>query len=362
MSYTFGKDKKPLEELSVADIDYWGKVTRKSIGDPEKSQYKSRNEEQLSALIAQRNKMVAASKKDAERSENALAKASSTAIGKAIGDPVAVTEKLFQDAKDFHLIAPSTHVDMIPAGCGVAISYVTVNNDASKGGPGEVYQVGDKVGLSGTTLLRVASAAGLDWDPVQSGRLDNGSNPHYCHYRAVGLVRNFDGSVRTCTGEVEMDAREGSPQLEEIRKKASARAKKSGKENDNGDSQILELRKFLLRHAESKAKNRAIANMGVKRSWHPQELTKAFAVARLTWTGQTNDPQLRRVFAEKTADAMIGGITAMYGRNSAPAAQAPPTHNLAGHAPPPMHELPDAIGWDDGEELTPAPTFDAEAG
>src|SRR5690606_27908444 len=180
-------------------------------------------------------------------------------------------------------------------------------------GPKEVYDVGGRLGLAGDTLNRIAAAAGLTWDPHASGRLDDGSDPHYCHYRAVGHVRHFDGSIRTVTGEVEIDAREGSPQIEEIRSKAAARARKDNRKNDGGEAQIRELRKFLLRHAESKAKNRAIACMGVKRSYAPAELQKPFAVARLMWTGQTDDPELRREFARMHAERMLDGTAALYG-------------------------------------------------
>lgn len=259
-------------------------------------------------------------------------------LGQAIHDPAAVTAHLAQLAAAYHMVTPATRIDALPPGCGVSITYVTVDPNPNKGGPGEVYSLADKLGLSGTTLARIGAAAGIDWDTERSGRLDNGSDPHYVHFRAVGLVRNFDGSIRTLSGEVEIDAREGSPQIEEIRIKAKRR-----EGGDGGASQILELRKFILRHAESKAKNRAIAGMGVKRSYNPAELTKPFAVARLMFTGETSDPMLRRVFAEKTADAMIGGMAAMYGKTPGlPARREAPARlpEFAGHAPPPPQLTP----------------------
>jgi hypothetical protein len=263
------------------------------------------------------------------------------ALGKSMGDPSALTAHLTHLSESHHIVSPATTVDALPPGCGVAVSYVVVDPSTAKDGPGEVYSLGGgKVGLSGTTLAKIGAAAGVDWDPSQSGRLDNGSDPHYAHFRAVGHVRNFDGSVRTLTGEVEIDAREGSPQIDEITQKAKAGGRDPA-------AQILELRKFLLRHAESKAKNRAIASMGLKRSYMPAELNKAFAVCRLMWTGQTDDPELRRVFAEKTADAMIGGMASLYGKPApqpAPAPHALPAPQrfeqgapqFSGHAPPPV--------------------------
>src|SRR5690606_16446462 len=217
--------------------------------------------------------------------------------------------------------------------------------DASKQGPGEVYKVGDNVGLSGVTLAKIGAAVGVDWDPNESRRLDDGSDPHYCHFRAVCRVRSFDGSIRTVPGEVEIDAREGSPLVDEIRTKAAARAKKDGKSNDGGASQILELRKFLLRHAESKAQNRAIAKAaGIKRSYKAAELDKPFAVLRMVWTGESDDPETKRIFAAKTADAMLGGARALYGQRE-------PVRQLTeGHAPPPVGSVDGSpeFGGDDG--------------
>ena len=129
--------------------------------------------------------------------------------------------------------------------------------------------------------------------------------------------------------------------------------KARAKDGANIESQIRDTRLFLLRHAETKAKLRAIADMGVRRSYTAEELSKPFRVARLMWTGRTNDPELKRVFAEKTADAMIGAASAMYGMQSAPAPRAPirqvEAPALSGHAPPALGAP--SRGWDDDAEL-----------
>jgi len=264
----------------------------------------------------------------------ALQKAKPTEIqlGASMNDPAAVTAKLTELAASYHLVSPASSVDGMPPGCGVQLSFVTVNHDEKVG---EVYAVGGgKLGLSAVTLSKIGAAAGISWDPDKSGRLDDGSNPHYCHYRAVGKTRNFDGTVRVLTGEVEIDAREGSPQIDEIQQKAAAREADrtyNGK-RDGGASQILELRKFLLRHAERKAKSRAIADLGVKRSYTKAELAKPFAVANLMFTGQTDDPELKRAFAHKIADSFLGASAALYGTPS----PQPRRELVARSAPPPL--------------------------
>jgi len=268
-----------------------------------------------------------------------------TPLGKAMHDAAAVSKHLHDMAAQYHVVAPVTTVDQLPPGCGVSISLVQVNpNPNAK----EVYEItGARLGLSSAALKRIAAAAAIDWDTEKSCRLDDGSDPHYVHYRAVGYVKNFDGSRRAISGEVEIDARDNSPQLDEIRQKAQYRQPPG-----DGAPQILELRKFILRHAETKAKSRAVVDMGgILRSYTLEELRKPFAVARLSFTGETDDPVLRRVFAEKTADAFLNGTAALYGKPSATRA--------LGHAPPPVgdsRESADAGGYDldaEGEECSP---------
>lgn len=360
MAYTIpsGNAKgTPLESAETKDIKYWIGRMADGLKEEPNGRFSKSNREWIDAakrVLAERGDnppkpKPATAAAAAPAQSTALAKRSDTMLAGSVGDPNAVTARLREFQEKFHLVSPATSCDAIPEGCGVALSMVFVDPNPGKDGPGEVYQVGDKLGLSGTTLARIGAAAGVDWDPEQSRRLDDGRDPKYVHFRAVGRVRNFDGSIRTLTGEVEIDAREGSPVLDEIREKAKRRAAKSQKENDDGASQILELRKFLLRHAERKAKNRAIADMGVKRSYAPKELEKPFAVARLMWTGQSSDPEIRREFAMKQADAMIGGMSALYGRAAAlPAPQQ--AQQLYGHPPPPPGAYhSQATAYDDEE-------------
>jgi len=278
-----------------------------------------------------------------------LAKRKDSVLSTAISDPRAVTERLANYRDEFHLVSPATSCDALPPGCGVAVSLVWVDPNADKFGPGEVYKVtGGKLGLSGTTLKRIGAAAGVDWDPKQSGRLDSGQDPHYCHYRAVGYVRNFDGSERTVSGEVEIDMRDGSPQVIAMEARA--------KEGSNFESQLRDTRHFLLRHAETKAKLRAIADIGIKRSYTAAELEKPFAVARLMWTGETNDPELKREFARMHAEHMIEGRRRLYGDDSPR-----PVAQFRGHEPPPVgvvdEDIDDYGGYDAeavGEEKPPS--------
>jgi hypothetical protein len=343
-----GRDKdKPINEVTDESLNWWLNKKRENLAADPDGKWAASDKDWIAAAEAELKRRAGGGKPAAptqQQRQPAPTRAIQRqqpagdiqALGAAMHDPAAVTAKLNELAAGYHIVGGITKVDGLPAGCGVAISFVTVDPDPSKDGPGEVYSVAGKLGLSGTTLAKIGAAAGVSWDPQQCGRLDNGAEPHYCHFRAVGSVRNFDGSVRILTGEVEIDARDGGAAEVEIRTKAADKP-------DKGDSQLLELRKFLLRHAERKAKNRAIADMGIKRAYTRSELGKAFAIPRLMFTGQSDDSELRKMFAGKTADAMLGGMNQLYGGR--PPAQLPPPaapvtehapQQFTGHAPPPL--------------------------
>jgi hypothetical protein len=268
-----------------------------------------------------------------------------------VRDVEAINKRLAELSRRMHLVTPASEIEHVPEGFGVSVSMVTVNKDATPRGPGEVYKVGGKLALAKVSLEKIWAGAGGEWIPHLTGRLDNGKDPRYWRYRAVGRVSNFDGTPRIVTGEVELDARDGSDLINEITEKAKAREKDreyQGK-RDGGASQILELRKFLGRHAESKAKNRAIASIGVKRAYNPGELDKPFAIVRLVFTGHSDDPTLRRELSLMNARAAIQGTYALFGGTPTPAL--PPA--VAGnYDAPPVGEAGEGVGADeipDGE-------------
>lgn len=247
--------------------------------------------------------------------------ASTALVEGSFSDPGQITEALRKAAENYHLVSPSTVCGNLPEGCEVALSLVHVNPDD----PNLYPLSGGKLGLDRVTLQQIASAAGATM--VRSHRLDDGSHPHYCAWFAEIAYRMFDGQVVHRQGSVEIDVREpdGAAYVEILEK---AKNSKGGPRSP--DKQLLELRKFLTRHAESKALNRAIANMGIRRSYTRAELAKPFAVARVMFTGRSADPDASRQFRDKIADSFLGGTRQLYG--GAPA-QAP--RQIVEHAPQP---------------------------
>jgi hypothetical protein len=148
----------------------------------------------------------------------------------------------------------------------------------------------------------------------------------------VGHIRQFDGTTLTLIGTKEMDVREGSAFALDC-----ANRQKLG--------ELAMQRRHIVSHAETKARLRAIASLGIRRSYSKEELLKPFVCAKLSFTGRSDDPELRRAFALKRADAFLSSSNGLYG--------APPTLPPAlGMAPPPVGTIPDEVE-DMGDDSPP---------
>jgi hypothetical protein len=158
-------------------------------------------------------------------------------------------------------------------------------------------------------------------------------------YCAVGIYRHFDGRECIIQGTKEMDLRRDSAQVESLMERyhdGLAKWKAGGErgyEPRDPTAQIREMRLHLVSHAESKARLRAIRALGIRTSYTVAELAKPFVVSRLMFTGHSHNPELRRMFAEMQARAMIAGSRALYGTE--PTVHLPPALS----APPPRRAL-----------------------
>jgi hypothetical protein len=207
-----------------------------------------------------------------------------------------------------------------------------------------LYKVGDKLALDRTHLAQLAIAIGAS--VVQSRRTDDGSDPHYCTWTAVVRIRLFDGTWVQRSGSAEMDVREpyGAEYVDAV--------EKAKDKNRDPHKQIRELRRFITRHAESKALNRAYAAIGLRRSYTAKELERPFCVARVVFTGQSEDPEARKQFRGLIAQSFLSSSNDAFG----PAAPAPAPVSVQLAAPPPFADYSEPPTYDaEGEEYPPEP-------
>jgi len=335
----------PLTAAESKDIEYWAeRISGDLEKDPDKK-FAERDRAWLVAADAELDRRAKGGAKEAAapaddystyvdeaaagdreererraRQGTAVTRTSSSLMGSFV-DPQKATAALEEMAKNYHLITPATACGSIPEGCEVQVSMVQIPPDD----PHLYSLAGGKFGIDRVHLLSILGAAGGSIEYTR--RLDTGSHPHYCRMEVGIVYRLFDGTPVRRSGTAEMDVRApDGPRYVEIVEKAKAA-------NRSPDKQLLEMRKFLLPHTESRALNRAIAAMGVRRSYTKQELGKPFAVARLFFSGRSEDPEARREFRAAIAQSFLQGQTALYG---GPQQQppAPPAAQL--HEPPPV--------------------------
>lgn len=191
-------------------------------------------------------------------------------------DVDAINKRLADLALDCHVVTPAAHFDVLPAGWAVSVTYVRV--DAKDNREALLSEDERKLTLSAKKMQEIGRAAGIDWDPRESGRKGDTSDPRYVEFVAVGFDKGIDGSPRRCVGEVALDLRDGSEET----KRRVQRALASGRDPE------LELgrdRRFLHRQAETQAQARAVANgLGLRRDYTPDELSKPFAIVRMVRT------------------------------------------------------------------------------
>lgn len=218
----------------------------------------------------------------------------------AFTDPNAIMPRLKWAAENAHLISPATSCGVIPEGIALTIAIVPLNPDS------DTHDVGmGKRGLLKHAIQQIANAAGVAFDPSTSGRLDDGSDPFYCHWRAIGAWQHMDFTPIPLLGEKEMDLRDGSAQVDKIFASAKSR--------EAGAKQLMEMRAFIMGHAQTKAELRAIRKGLGLRSYTREELARPFIVVRPMFTGASSDPQIRRENVAALRERALGGVRAIFG-------------------------------------------------
>jgi hypothetical protein len=233
-----------------------------------------------------------------------------------------------------NLLSPVVRIDHIPAMHSVSLRMVVLNpqppDNQGRGGGGDVYLPDlsrpGEFALTKVALDKVAAAAGISWDPILSGRMDDSSDTQYARFRAAGWITDFDGSRRCISAEREMDLREGS---------ATAAAWQA-----KGWNRRLEMaREFILPQVESKARNRAIRQaLAIKSKYTAEEIARPFVVPKLVLDlDQISDPEIRTAVALKIADRSLGASERIYGSGpEAPSSLgAAPRDMEQGRIPPP---------------------------
>lgn len=236
------------------------------------------------------------------------------------GDPI-VAPDVFQQRIEslrhsYHVIAPPVQVlgGFFP-GYAIVAAQVQIDTSTNEDGQGpETYfdkgfMKGDQRALNKVGLLKVCTAAGVKWIPEQTGRRDVGTEPYLWQYQAVGIVDTADGQYQILSGEVEIDLRDGSPQIGGWTPElwAALMAANQGKPkgdqrwaiNGWSEARVRQARSRGLALAETKSKNRAIRSLGLQQVYTARELQKPFLIFRAVYQPDMSDPVIRQMVAER---------------------------------------------------------------
>ncbi len=342
LTIPFGNHKgEPIATCDLADLNWMINRIAKRLREDPNSQYAANDKrwlDEAQRVFAERSEGVVVEGPSGPTVHRAAPAAApqvppSQALAKvpvgAIRDAATVSQTLLEAASIGHLVSPAPAAGNLPEGCSVLVSAIMIDPKRETypvGGNGDDDErVTGERGLSKVALDKLASALAIDWDPVQSRRLDDGSHPHYCRAKAVGRVRNLDGSWRTIQDEKELDYRDGAPVIEGIRARAKAKNRRDG-----GANEIAQKRQHIQSLCITEARLRAIRTLGLRTAYTPEELAKPFIVAQLVFDGRSEDPEARAYFRERIADSFMGARTSLYG--------APPVPQLEskGEPPPPL--------------------------
>ena len=281
----------------------------------------------------------------------------------------AVAGKLDILRQNFNIIGAMS-LSAVPAGFALDFKMVSFNGtfteDQEKAkSNGDFYIVqGGNLAFTKSSLNKLQDLGAVSWISAECGRVDNGMDPHYCMYRAVGRVLNTDGRIKTIMGEKEVDLREGSDQLFKIYQKKKERMT---------EEQIYSLRYHILAHAETKAKLRALREHFGIRSYTRQEALKPFVLVVLVPQLDMSNPEVAKMVAANA----LGIVDQVYGGPKAPALPTqgvgylgtqylpgPPAPRAlgAGQEPPPYMDDDDDYGPPPPQQSRPQQTTQETSG
>lgn len=228
---------------------------------------------------------------------------------------------------NYNVLAPIVRPDIIPPLHAIAVRQVSI--DARVAADGRVlghdfYFDKGVYRLTRIGLNKIASAMGISWHPIHTCRVDDRSQPYYCEFRAVGLIKHLDGTERTVAATRSMDVRNGAP-------------------HGYKPNELAQVRKFLVAHCEARAKNRVIREAAlIKSAYKLEEIKRPFVVVTLTFTGQTDDPELQREVNRALALRAVGATSNLFG----------PIQSIDEGAPAPTTPPPSGFDFDvDDDEI-----------
>jgi hypothetical protein len=244
-----------------------------------------------------------------------------TVFGRGIYRDLPSLMEAFQKAQEkFNVCFPVMRPDLIPPMHAVALRPVAIDVRLDRSGKplsGDLYLDRGKYGLTKIALDKIAAAANLSWHPAYTGRVDDESEPLFRRYRACGVVHGLDGTPRLLTAHRSIDLRVTEWGMRPGRNQGSEEKYVAAGSKDAlgmSEAQWREAQKFIDEMCESKAMNRVVRQYAhIKGRYEAAELAKTFVIAALVFTGETEDPDLKRELARAMVQKATNASAALFG-------------------------------------------------
>ncbi len=211
--------------------------------------------------------------------------------------------------KGAHVLAPLTLQTLPPMHRPIVVA-VQIDPDTKNK---EVYpQRGGGLSISSLGWKKIGDAIGIQWQPTECGRTDDGKDPDRVVYRMVGLVKALDGTWRKIIGDKEIympaiieeltqnyrdkaeaylnDPKDGPA----FRKNFPTPEAIQGWITEKVRADAIQMRKHMLARAQSGAMARATKNLGIRETYTADELKKPFVFPKLVFTPDPTNPQDRQ--------------------------------------------------------------------
>ena len=246
-----------------------------------------------------------------------------------------------ESQKGGHVLAPLTLQTIPPMHRPVLVTVQIDQNPAH----GEVYkQRENTLSLSGLAFKKLGDAMGIQWNPDECRRTDDGRDPDYCSYRMCGKVKALDGTWRVILGDKEIRMSVVLEELTESKKRElekgmadpeqanRIRAKFANPQDwvkEEVRKEALQIKKHMLSRCQTGALCRATKSIGIRETYTAAELSKPFVFPKLVFSPDPNNPQDRAFLLQQGS----GAVHQLY--------PAPPIQPFA-PTPVAMPELPPA--------------------
>lgn len=206
--------------------------------------------------------------------------------------------RALRDAKEMgHLLAPSEQMAALLPGCALLITAYRVDLKH------DLFEDDEQDGhfVPGKPLLdKVARDLNVSWRGTE--RTDNQRDPYVRSYHAIGSFKQFDASSQAFEGNAGIDLRQGSPLVNRLRERNLR-----GKNFD-----VERRREFIDSICDTQARLKACRQLGLKQTYTSKELQRPFFMARLQFTGKTDDPTIKPILAQHVADSFKSSHEALF--------------------------------------------------